>query len=83
MSDLPLPTPEPTLVDMVRCIERELRMRQTVYPRMVQTGRRIGGRAPLSEAAAEREIEVMDAVLDLLKKLADGKCPNRGGFCES
>lgn len=82
MSDLDLPAPPPTLSDMIRCVEREIRMRHRVYPRMAMTGRGVGGRAPMTGAAAAREIEVMDAVLEVLKKLADGKCPNRGGFCE-
>lgn len=49
--------PDPiTPADKRACIERELRMRRRVYPRWVQAGK-------LSQAEADREVAVMQAIL--------------------
>ena len=49
--------PDPiTPADKRACLERELRMRRRVYPRWVQAGK-------LSQAEADREITVMEAIL--------------------
>ena len=45
-----------TPADKRACLERELRMRRRVYPRFVQTGK-------LTQAEADREIAVMEAIL--------------------
>ena len=51
MGDRPI-----TPADKRACIERELRMRRRVYPRFVQNGK-------LTQAEADREIAVMEAIL--------------------
>lgn len=45
-----------TLAQKRACLERELRMRRRVYPRWVKAGR-------LTQAQAEHEIAVMEAIL--------------------
>lgn len=47
----------------IACVERELRMRRRVYPRLVADGR-------MAEADATRETWEMQAVLDTLRGLA-------------
>jgi len=42
--------------DKLRCVLRELRMRQRVYPRRVAAGR-------MHRATAEHEIELMEAIV--------------------
>jgi hypothetical protein len=49
-----------TIEDMVACVERELRQRHRVYPRLVTNGR-------MRQADADREIATMNAVLDHLQ----------------
>lgn len=62
MSDDLLAGAEPaiTRADMVACIQRELKMRRSVYPRRVAKGQ-------MHEGAARREIAIMEAVLRLLE----------------
>lgn len=52
-----------TIDEQVKCIRRELNLRLQVYPGWVKAGR-------MKEAAAEREIERMRAVLETLERLA-------------
>ena len=51
MADRPV-----TRADKRACLEREIRMRRRVYPRFVQSGK-------LTQAEADREIDVMEAIL--------------------
>lgn len=51
-----------SLSDQIACIERELRMREHVYPRRVAAKRMI-------QATADRELEWMRAVLATLRGL--------------
>jgi hypothetical protein len=46
----------PTLADQITCVRREITLRRAVYPRRVASGR-------MSQASAERELELMRAVL--------------------
>lgn len=53
---------EPTIDDLIACADREITMRERVYPRRVADGR-------LRQAAADREIALMRSVRDCLGKL--------------
>jgi hypothetical protein len=49
-------TPAPiTDVDKLKCVEREIAMRKSVYPKLVENRR-------ISQANADREIAVMEAI---------------------
>ena len=50
----------PTLADQIACVEREIVLRERVYPRLITSGR-------MRRATADREIEVMRAVLATLQ----------------
>lgn len=54
----PVPS-DVSLKDMVACVEREISMRRHVYPRWVRLGK-------LTQAAADMELQRMDAVRDFL-----------------
>jgi hypothetical protein len=56
----------PTLDEQIACVERELRLRRQVYPRWVATGRK-------KQAVADREIQVMEAVLTTLRALQSSR----------
>jgi len=58
----------PTLNELVLCVEREIRLRERVYPRRVREHR-------MSQDAAERELELMRAVKDrlLLDRVKEGE----------
>lgn len=47
----------PTLDEQIACVERELTYRRRVYGRLVFAGK-------MTQARADREIEVMSAVLE-------------------
>lgn len=51
-----------TLEQQIECIERELRMREQVYPRRIEAGR-------MTRDQADRELLCMRAVLDTLRRL--------------
>ncbi len=51
-----------TLADQIACVEREIKMRERVYPTRVALGR-------MTEANARKEIHRMQAVLETLQKL--------------
>lgn len=53
-----------TLKDQIACIEREITMRQRVYPRWIEAGR-------IKQAKADTEIRTMQAVLTTLKSLEE------------
>lgn len=50
----------PNTDEMVAALEREIMMRQSVYPRRVADKK-------MSQARADREIEVMKAILDFVR----------------
>jgi translation initiation factor 2B subunit (eIF-2B alpha/beta/delta family) len=50
--------PEPnsiSLLDMLRCLEREIALRKAVYPKQIERGK-------LSPQKAQREIRIMEAI---------------------
>lgn len=51
-----------TLDDQIKCVRRELAMRQRVYPRWVEQSK-------MKQDAADRELATMQAVHDTLTKL--------------
>lgn len=57
-----------TLGDQIRCVERELAMRKSAYPRWIARGK-------ILAAVAEREIAVMEQVLRTLRALDDQQLP--------
>lgn len=57
----PLPVP---IEDQIRCVEREIEMRERVYPRWVSEKR-------LTQAKADRELAAMRAVLRTLQGIAE------------
>jgi hypothetical protein len=60
--------PPVTLADQIRAVEREIAMRERVYPRWVGTG-------TMKPATADEEIRRMKAVLAILKALAQADAP--------
>ena len=48
--------------DQVKCVEREISMRERVYPRWIEAKR-------MTQKKADQEIEAMRAVLDTLKNI--------------
>lgn len=50
-----------TIDAMIKCIEREIAMRERVYPRWVESKK-------MSQEKADDEIQIMKAVLDRLKQ---------------
>lgn len=61
----PLTEPIPvTIEDQVKCVEREISMRERVYPRWVADKK-------LTQATADRELAGMKAVLRTLKSLLE------------
>lgn len=54
--------PEISLDDEVRCVERELKFRTMVYPRLVSKGR-------MTTGTMNREIALMESILARLKSL--------------
>jgi hypothetical protein len=52
-----------TIRDQIRCVEREIAMRQRAYPNWVQSGR-------MSAVMASAEIATMEEVLETLKRVA-------------
>lgn len=57
MPDLFAPSAKITFRDKEECARRELEMRRRVYPRWVQKGN-------LTQDRADREIEIMEAIVD-------------------
>ena len=52
--------------EQLECAERELRLRQRVYPRRVSDGK-------MTQALADREIARMEAIIETLRPLAEGE----------
>jgi hypothetical protein len=57
-----------SLAEQIRCIERELGLRQRVYPRLIKSGRML-------EAEAERQMAAMRAVHETLLQLKPAPAP--------
>jgi hypothetical protein len=51
-----------TIEDQIASVEREINLRRRVYPRWVSEGK-------MKQDKADREIAVMEAVLETLKKV--------------
>lgn len=54
--------PQVSIDVQILCVQREIRMREQVYPRWVANGK-------MKLDAAEREIEAMKAVLETLRQV--------------
>jgi hypothetical protein len=54
--------PEITLEQQILCVEREIRIRENVYPRWVESGK-------MKMGEADREIAVMRKVLETLRQV--------------
>lgn len=52
-----------TLVEQLRCVEREIKMRERAYPRFVEQGR-------MTEQQAARELATMRDVAETLRGMA-------------
>lgn len=52
-----------TATDKLKCVERELKYRRHVYPRLVSTGR-------MKQEVAEYELAVMEAIRDDVAQMA-------------
>ena len=50
--------------EQIACVRREIAMRRRVYPRWIESGK-------MTQAKADREIAVMEAVLATLEKLSE------------
>lgn len=55
-----------TAADKLACVEREIKMRQRVYPRWIEDGR-------MSAGKAAHEIACMEAIADDYRKAAAGE----------
>lgn len=60
------------LREQIRSVEREVRLRRGAYVRWVASGR-------MKQAAADREIAAMEAVLDTLREVEAGAADEPGG----
>lgn len=63
----------PTLAQQAAAVEREVRMRQRLYPRWVEGGR-------MRQAEADAGIAVMEAASATLRRLADAEAAKRDLF---
>lgn len=61
-----------SIYEQIKCIERELKYRKHVYPRLVMQGK-------MDSATAEKQIKAMTAVLETLQRTA----PQEGLFSPS
>lgn len=50
-----------TLAEQIRCVQREIAMRRSVYPRLIQSGK-------MKQGTADREIAAMEAVVQTLTR---------------
>lgn len=57
---------EPSLDDQIRCVEREIAMRERVYPKLIKGGR-------MKQATADQEYLTMKAVLRTLVILEEDR----------
>ncbi|HEX20689.1 MAG TPA: hypothetical protein ENG78_07720 [Acidiferrobacteraceae bacterium] len=51
-----------TVLEQIACAEREVAMRKRAYPRFVENGN-------IRQDKADREIEVMESIVETLKQL--------------
>ena len=58
------------IADQIKCVEREIGMRERVYPNWVKSGK-------MKPETAERETGAMKAVLETLKSVASGGSAER------
>lgn len=56
------------LLEMIKCVKREVNYRQWVYPKRTAAGK-------MKQEQAEKEIKLMSAVLAALQKIYDGTAP--------
>lgn len=56
------------LDDQVACVRREIRMRESAYPKWIQIGR-------MTQAQADRELNTMRAVLATLERALKAERP--------
>jgi hypothetical protein len=61
-----------SIEEQVTCAERELRMRERVYPRQVASGK-------MTDQLAERELRAMTAIVATLRRLRQA-APTQGGL---
>jgi hypothetical protein len=54
----------PTLDEQIACVDREIKLRQRVYPRRIADRR-------MTQALAARQIALMEAVADSLRWMKD------------
>ncbi len=57
------------LYGQIQCVQRELNKRKWVYPKMVSEGKR-------TKAWADKELSLMEGVLQTLKRLYNGEKPD-------
>lgn len=55
-----------SLDDQIKAVQREIGMRKRVYPRWVENGK-------MTQITADKEMAAMEAVLETLKKVVDGR----------
>ena len=67
MADDMFPNAPIPLRAQIECVEREIKMREKVYPRQMDKGH-------MTEERAVRELRTMEAVRDTLRKLEEGTC---------
>lgn len=60
---------DPTIDEQIACVKREIRMRESVYPRWVGNGK-------MSQRQADRELNAMRAVLATLERVRDQGQPS-------
>ena len=58
-----------TLIELVKCAERELRLRKSVYPGLIVRGK-------LKPETAEHELNCMEEILRNLTRQLDGQQPS-------
>jgi hypothetical protein len=56
------------IYEMLRCADRELKMRKRVYPRLVERER-------MTVTEADHEIRLQEQIVELLQKLVDAAEP--------
>lgn len=59
------------LEDQIKCAKRELKMRESVYPKLVASGR-------MKREAALQQIDTMQAIVWTLESLTDPVAPREG-----
>lgn len=73
MADRPTQLLAPTLDEQITCVEREIAMRERVYPAWVRNGR-------MTQQKADREVETMRAVASTLHRVNADLAAVKGRF---